>query len=423
VSAQRPGARLLSFVHYRLLWFAGLGKDAVMKSRIRDCFLTVLGIAGLMVYVLGCGPSFSPDGTKVAFPVIDWEAKQTAIVVYDIYKKTFETLAVFAGTGFSRDDKAEALTYSVQWMPRGQQVLINSSSLIAILPVVSQGSAQILPLNEEPASLPILPPPVIGNYQYILPKGDHPTTLLRVNLQSWETKSIPIKSKGELASNLFSNGKQLYCADKIDNEGQTVYEIIKLNGEDGTQTVLLQLNEYECGELTGFFRWNQIGDRLAIGSLYQGGGNVVLIRGNSMERMIPVGEQGSQIKIGKLEWSMDEKSLFAAFTKKLDDEDNAQFGVVEVPLEGGSAHEMPLFTGKLGKDIDGISYFQIALSPDGRQIAASSLSFDPDAELEPQDRALYLVDMSHSQWEVTKVPMPVLSASKADAGKRRDKDE
>jgi hypothetical protein len=388
-----------------------------MRSKIRDACFTLLGIAGLMVYVLGCAPSFSPDGTKVAFPVINNQAGQTSIVVYDIEKKTFETLAVFAGTK-NEGDGDEVLAYSVQWMPRGQQVLINGMSLITIMPVGSQGHARTLLLNKAKASVPILPPPVIGDYQYVFPKGDNPPALLRVNLQSWETQSIPIKYAGELGGDLFSDGTQLYCTGKIDNNGQTVYEIIKLNGEDGTQTVLLQLSKDECGELTGFFRLNQAGDRMAIGFTYLDGGKIVLVRGNSMERMIPVGVMGGWIKIGKLEWSTDEKSLFASFVKMLDDEGNAQFGVIEVPLHGGNTHEMPLFTGKSSSEDDELLYFQIALSPDGKKIAASSLSFESKTDLEPQDRALYLVDMSHPQWEVTKVPMPLLSASKAEAGKR-----
>jgi hypothetical protein len=389
-----------------------------MKSRIRDSLLTLLGISGLIVYVLGCAPSFSPDGTKVAFSVMDREAGQTSIVVYDINKNTLETVAVFADTKNTGDDD-EVLAYSVQWMPRGQQVLINGMSLITIVPVGSQGPARILALNEEQVNLPILPPPVIGNYQYILSPIENPDTLLQINLQSWETDSNPIKFKGENGL-LFSDGKQLYYFDKIDNEDQTVYEIIKLNGEDGTQTVLLQLKEEECGKLMGFFRFNQTGDRFAIGSLYQDQAQIVLFRGNSIERMIPVGAEGSGIKIGNLEWSTDGKSLFAAFTKRLDDEGNAQYGVIEAPLEGGRTHQIPLFTGKLYNDEDGPFFFQIALSPDGRQIAASSLSFvsDSDEDLKPQDRALYLVDISRPEWKVTKVTIPLLSALKAEAGKR-----
>jgi hypothetical protein len=418
-----PAHRQASRVCASQVDLTGLGKDAAMKSRICDCFLTLLGIAGLMVYVLGCGPSFSPDGTKVAFPVLDREAGQTSIVVYDMNKNTLETVAVFAGTTGGEMEEDEALGYSVQWMPRGQQVLINGSSLITILPVGSQGPARTLALNKEKASCPTFPPPVIGDYQYIFTreaKEDHPITLLRVNLQSWETKSIPIQPRGE-PSGPFSDGKQLYYADKIDNKDQTVYEIIKLNGEDGTQTVLLQLNEEECGKLMGFFRWNHTGDRFAIPSIYQDEAHIVLIRGNSIEKMIPVGAKGRRINMGNLEWSTDEKSLFATFAERLDDEeDNAQFGVIEVPLDGGSTHEIPLFTGKLDNNEDGLFCFQIALSPDGRKIAASSLSFisDSDEALKPQDRALYLVDISRPQWEVTKVPMPPPSASIVEMGKR-----
>jgi hypothetical protein len=397
-----------------------------MKCRMRDSFLTLLGIAGLLVYVLACRPSFSPDGTKVVFPVVDNKARRTSIVLYDIKRKTLETMAVFASTKNTGEDKDEVLAYSVQWLPPGQHVLVNGISLIMTLAVGSQSPARILTLDEKlDAGSLILPPPMIGNHQFLISKikeqerdakGEmlqvEKPALMRINLQTWETKFLPIR----LECSLFSNGTQLFYSGQIHDGDQKAYEIGRLDMETGTQTALLQLKEKEYGELDGFVSLNRAGDRFAIGSLYQDEIRIVLIRGNSVEKMIPVTAKGSPVKIGNMEWSADEKSLYAAYTREVDKDGNIQFGVLEVPLNGGSTHEMPLFTGKLSDD--DLLYFPIALSPDGRRIAASSLSFGSDEEIQPQDRALYLVDLSSSKWKVVKVAVPLPSPAKTEAGKK-----
>jgi hypothetical protein len=389
-----------------------------MKSRIRDSFLTLLGIAGLLVYVLACGPAFSPDGTKVAFPVIDNEAEQTSIVVYDIKKKTLDTVAVFKAAGkLSNDEKQAVLAYSVQWMPEGKQILINGNSLIMMLALGSKSPARTLTLNKEMEGGGIMPWPVIGNHSFLV-YGNEKAAMLKLNLQSFETESFPIELESDEGSAPFSDGKQICLVRKIQQEEQNVYKILELNRENGAPTLLATLDEKQCGKLESFFWLKLQGNRFATSSLYQEAAHIAIIRDGSVEKMIPVGPKGRKIQIGNLALSPDEKSIFAAFIKKLDEAGTDQFGVMEVPLNGENTREIALFTEDLNKDENGELAFRIALSPDGRKIAASSLSFISDSELKPQDRALYLVDISRPQWKVTKIQVPLHAASIQAVGKK-----
>jgi hypothetical protein len=397
-----------------------------MKSRIRDTVLTLLGITALIVYVLACRPSFSPDGTKVVFPLIDRKARQTSVVVYDVKKKTVETIAAASSTKNSGEDKDEVLAYSAQWLPQGRQVLANGISLIMILPVGSQSPTRILTLDDklEAGSL-IMPPPVIGNYQFLVSstsvqekneKGQTVTVdkpaILRVNLDTWDTVTTRIR----MNVNLIGNGTQLFYTGETQNGDQDVYEIGRLDPEKVTQNALLQLRKEEYGELTGFLSPNKKGDRFAITAHLDDAARVLLVRGSVVEKVLSVAGKESGIRIGNAEWSPDEKKIFAAFIKKLDKDGNAQFGILEVPLDGGSIHELSLFTGKSTDDT--LWFYQIALSPDGRQVAASSVCVGSDGDIKPQDHALYLVDVSSSAWNVTKVPVPFPSEPKSGADKK-----
>lgn len=386
-----------------------------MKSRILDACLTILGIAGLMVYVLACAPSFSPDGKKVAFPVLDYDNEQTSIFVYDINKNKFETVAEFKNQNHKGDsDDDMDIAYSVQWMPDGKQILINGASLIMILPVESEGPTRIFQPQEDMKFLNILPPPIVGNYQFIA-NPDKPE-LYRVNVQNWETQSFQLAFSHDDLGIPFSDGEQLYFTVDLEKEDQKFCSIMKLNVENGTYTPVAKINTEECGELQAWSWLKLGGDRFAAISKYQDRVHLVLVQGNSIEKMIPIGEKKSGLDIGNLVPSRDGRSIFAAFSYH-DQQD--QFGFMEIPFDGGKTREMVLFTGDgpMDDQMNPIA-FHIAISPDGRKIAASSVSGLEYTSLKPEDRALYFIDVSHPEWEVNKVRVPLPSASNKFAVER-----
>ena len=129
------------------------------KPKIQDTLLTMFGVAALIVFVLACRPSFSPDGNKIVFPVRNNGTKVESVALYDLKKQSLETL-------FVSPPGEDWL--AVQWLPDGKRVLVNGVSFIAILPLGSSNPTRFLPLEKklDEGSL-MIPPPVIGKYQFI----------------------------------------------------------------------------------------------------------------------------------------------------------------------------------------------------------------------------------------------------------------
>ncbi len=394
----------------------------MLSPRVRDTLLTLFGIMALIVYVLACRPSFSPDGTKIVFPIMDAKTKVTSIVLYDLKKKSMETIFVSAPAS-----KDENRVYSAQWLPDGKRIVVNGLSAAMILPLDSSKPTRFLPLDErvEVNSLE-LPAPIIGKYEFLLGKtavqeknekgatvSVDKSALLQVNLETLEVESAPIDFEG----NLVGNGVQLFYIGKLEKGDDATYELGRLDTEKLTKIPLLQFKEKDSGEPNGFVIPNKSGARFALMTKLEDAQRVLLIRDNLVEKTISVAAKDSGIRLGNAEWSPDEKTLYLAYTKKVNEEELGSFGVLEVPVDGAPMRETPLFTAKPDKD-DSLILFQIALSSDGRQIAATSACLGEDYSVKAEERALYLVDLSNAKRKVTKIALPLPTGSGSAAEKK-----
>ena len=371
-------------------------------NRLRDILLTLFGILALAIYVLACRPSFSPDGSRVVYTVIG--DKQTRVMLYDIKNKHSETLFV----ALSPSD--HEITCSAQWLPNGQQVLINGESSIIILPVGSSKPARLIVLHEKVnEESMVFPLPVVGNNQFLANKSD----ILRVNLETGETLKVAGKDKEDYVLLKGPGSQVFYAVLSGDHKEDKVLEIGRLDTETLARTPLIELRPQEGQKFSPFLSAARDGNRLALTGRYQDELQILIYRGLALEKTLSVATKKSDIKLGNTEWSSDEKTIYAAFSRKLDNGDNAQYGVLGVPLNGDTIHETLLFTGKAedGND-NSTNLFQIALSPDGRRIAATSALHNPE------DQALYLIDVGNAQWKVTKIPVPIMSDTESVAKKK-----
>ncbi len=207
-----------------------------------------------------------------------------------------------------------------------------------------------------------------------------------------------------------------YAAEKKgDGEG---FEVGKLDPEKLSLTPILELKKKEIGEISPFIAVSKDGTGIAI--LVKKGGekteaqSLLVFRGKDLEKTVPVGPPEEVGSLGDTQWSPDGMTIYAASAKKLKDGDGLQLGFIEVPLGGGGARQVPLV--RMGKEDEDkvVMFFQIALSPDGKTLAASTGNL-PE-ELKDEDRALYLVDLASPERKVTKVRAPI-SAAPAEAGK------
>jgi len=373
------------------------------KQRIQDRLLTLFGFVALLVYVLACRPSFSPDGTRVVFPIIEEKTKVTSVALYDLKKRTLETI-------FTSPEKTDNYLVA-QWLPDGKQVLVNGASFIAILPLGSSNPTRFIPMKEEldEDSL-IIPPPVIGKYQFIVSEMSaeekdangktvsvKKPVLLRANLETMQVQDV---TQDDEEMNIVVKGNQLYYIAKPTRGEDNVIELGRLDTEKLSRNPISQLREEEYGEIFGFLAPNSDGGRFALTAKFEEARRILLVKGNALEKLIPIMEK--DIEIGNIEWAPDEKTLYAAFAKDMKEDNRWQYGIMEVPVNGGGMRSTYLFTGQDG-DRAGTLAFQIALSLDGRRIAASSTCLEG---IKPEDRALYLIDLRSSKRNVTKIAIP-----------------
>jgi hypothetical protein len=409
------------------------------QRRVCDSLLALLGIVAVAVYVLACRPSFSPDGSKIVFTSFDPDGKQTSVLCYDLKAKTLEKVyqttvvdkvrepdpaakpdqkkeAEQKPFSFSFDSSQEQNLASAQWLSDGKRVAINALSYVLILHAGSTGPVRLLQLQNALDSGTLMRPlPVLGKYQFIPDKE----FLLRVNLETGEMLAAPDK-KGYM---LFGQGNQLYylvAADVVEKPGSSEataesVEIGRLNPDTlGTSPLLKLKGEEQYGELTAFGAAARDGGRLALTTSFSKIPKVLLFRDNKLEKTLALAKEGSGIEAGNVEWSADGKALYVAYARKQEDAP-CRYGVLEVPVDGGSMREIPLFTGD-SRDSWTIS-FQIAIAPDGRTLAGSSTCFENNDDIKSEDRALYLVDLGSAARKVTKVPVPLERTGKPAAPK------
>jgi hypothetical protein len=386
-------------------------------AKIRDTLLSILGMTALLVYVIACRPSVSPDGTRVVFPIIDQEAHTASVAVYDLKRNAVEKILDIPGA------KDEFMAYSAQWLPDGRQVLINGVSSIMILPAGSPNPTRFIPLEHalEPFSL-MTPPPVVGSYQFFSGrtsgnsgKGntseDEKNSFLRVNLDTGETLSVPHRGECYLSG----AGTLVYYVAETDEGEDRSYEIGRLDTDKLVQIPMLHLKEKESGEITPFLAWSKDGSRLALTGKLAEAPRLLLFRNSAFEKTIAVGSAESGITLGNAEWAPNGDILYVSYARKSGSAGDCRYGVLEVPVSGGGIREVPLFGGK-GTD-DELSYFQIVLSPDARQILATSVCMKDEA-IKSEDRALYLIDLTNPGRIVTRFPVPFPSALKSAPSKK-----
>lgn len=252
------------------------------SHRTQDSLLALLGILAVAVYVLACSPSFSPDGTKIAFPVFDKEAKQASVLCYDlrtratqeIFRKTLlpeikeekptaatqqQAAAKSSGLSFGPSTEEQELVMAIQWLSDGKHVVINHRDSITIVPVGSSGPTRTFKLENEvdPEVLAGPPPPVVGQYQFISFKD----FLVCVNLRTGDTLAVP--NKEELALNGYFAGRIYYSALLGSDEKEDI-ELGTLNVDSLARTPLFRIKKEDWGDMGGNVAFSRDGTRYAL---------------------------------------------------------------------------------------------------------------------------------------------------------------
>ena len=394
--------------------------------KFRNHVLALVGVAAFIVCVLACRPAFSPDGKKVVFPVFDPESKQATVMLYDRETRRLERL-------FTRPSQSDDfLLASAIWTPDGKHVVIatteemgfkataNSSKqlipveskdpfMVAVIPLDRKEPIRFLHVPENPGLQGLIqPPPIVGKHLFL----GGASRMSRLDLETGEIKTETLtqlpgdKEDGIL---IFGGGERLYYI-RVHEETS---EIGTLDPVTLGTRAIIELRKSEAGRCNVFPAVSKDGSRIAVEVGDEKGQTKIRIYHESiLERTLEVGTSDEPIRLGNLLWSSDEQFIYAAQFKNLG-EGKTECGLYEIPINGGKPRSTALCVTKENGTAPVV--FQIALSPDGKCVAASG-GFSSGNTTEEENRALYLVDLRRAKRPVTKIPAIASKPVKSGTG-------
>lgn len=388
--------------------------------------LALTALAGLVLFILACRPSWSPDGQRVLYSYGDKETLRAAVAVFD--RKTHTSRVIWAGTDETESDHRLVAT---QWSADGEQAILTSASSeytdVLVLPFRTQKPARRFTLDAS-GSNEYLPYPQIANYLFIGgQKG-----IYRLDLENGEIlKKEPDKAiSGDDGFLLFESGRTLMYLVKIkpenvpapkggekaaEEKAAGILEFGEIDSNDlsfrATQKVTeAMLNAKGIGDITGFVDVEPKSRTMAItGELLDGGRPAIVILGNDgIEKILDAGMKSKEDGLGNPQWARDAKLIYAPALFQNATTGRTQFAVVEVPLDGKKPRIDPISEGpKAEFDDNFLSMAQIALSPDGKLIAVSN---GYNEKVRPEKRGIFLLDVSQPGRPVSFYPAPALPA-------------
>jgi len=402
-----------------------------MKSR--DRMLAFIGLASLAIYVLACRPAFSPDGSKILVTASGGTNKQGHVLVYDRKAAKWTPLLTVAQSPGGNG----ALVPSALWSADGKEVIAAWASdddrvMVSVLPVGGVGPTRLFQVDHPALPALMVPPALIVRpglpAPYLLFGGESITAL---NLESGEADQQ--KLAGNDATNapkktiyLVGQGKEVFYL----LGGDKMLEAGRLDLESLRPSPLLQLQTTN-EDANPFLAVSKTSSRLALTRGDADNQSLLIYRRFQLERTLPFGATNNGIILGNLVWSVDGKTLYAAgfrplkpgpITKAIHAGYSAlraagfkptepttfdlQLSVCEIPLDGKPFRETPLFRIASAHDETFLMLYQIALSPDGKTIAASAGLSADDQGTRERDRALYLLDLSRARRPVSRIAIP-----------------
>lgn len=378
-----------------------------LRFGTRDVVLTLVGFAAWLIYILACGPSFSPDDTKILYPSIDPKTGATTLALYDRAAGTSRALLVppvDRGKGESRGERHEAMPLATTWTPDGARAVAlwaepDDVLRVAVVPVAGASPVRLLRIDGlgDAAFDVIVGGPAINGGRLFVSKDKE---VRRIDLETGESASKDVG--GETA--VVTAGDRLHYYRELETqEGQPErWEF----GQMDPDTFALTPAFTSDVEAEGFWVVSDDGARIVAGS--ESPCTMAIIAGGKVERRLPIGTDGNGVVCGRPVWSRDGATLYVPYRRGAK-EGQVEYGVMEVPVSGGAPRYTPLFGAAGTGGRDDMHLLQIALSHDQKTVAAPSTFIaltSAQGKVKPDDVALFLVDLSRADRRVTRVAIP-----------------
>ncbi len=388
--------------------------------------LTLIALAGLVLFILACRPSWSPDGQRLLYSYWDEGAKSAAVAVFD--RKTHTSRVIWVG---SDADTSNKLPVAAQWTADGEQAIITAATdkeaEVLVVPYRSPKPGRRFKL-EALGSSPYAPFPQIGSHLFVgSSKG-----VYRLDLDNGEILENHMEKELDSDSGLMlieSAHKIMYLANL---KGETPPAVKK----DEKDTRATPENKMEFGEvdakdlgfhatlkhsvedlkakglsdLSPFMDVEPKGQRLAmVGQrLEDERAAIVILEQAQIVKVLDVGTKSKDDSVGNPQWSRDAKLIYVLALFENEATKRTELAIVEVPLDGKDPRIDRITEGaKADFDDDYAVFAQIALSPDGKLIAFSN---GYDKNVRPEKKGIFLLDVSQPGRPVSFYPAPALPA-------------
>jgi len=412
-------------------------RTATGKPDPTHMILTLTGILGLVLFILACRPSWSPDSQKVLYSYWDDASKKAAVAVFD--RKTRTSHIIFEWW----DELGSSSRISAaQWTKDGERAIVTiyeeKGVQLLSLPMSIPGAAQAYTLKKMDETF-MLPYPE-ANKNLFLAGGE---MIIKVNLENGAI--FRKEAEDDLNVLLYDAGNQVLYLRRIEkqapkpettksSEGKSekpaaqtkepdkpletveAYEFGELDQKDLSlhPRAIVKAEELKAkgiGDLSGLADANATGSKLATTDEKEGNRwGVVVIGADGVEQSLKADANDKPHKLGNPQWSRDEKTIYV--TALIDDPGTkkSEFAVLEVATDGRNVRKDRIEE-RASEDFDSdyLPNAQIALSPDGKCIAVTNGHLE---KVRPERRGLFLLDLSKPERPVKFYPAPALPVAK-----------
>ena len=367
---------------------------------------TLAGVAvlSLLIYVLACATSFSPDDRQVLYPSFDPQTGAASVAVYD--RQTGHSQTVFSAAEAEAATNQQPALLRAAWLGDGRHILIAEAEhdhglQLFVLPRGVNEPLRHFSISgaNEPAALLQFPFAVASGKLFLNGDGYSPA---RLDLVTGEI------SGGGKATN------QISVLPAPDGKSLIAFRDLKENGgmEFGTfdpETMQLRVLGAETNVTEGTVpAFDPASGRLTLVTKADDQLKLQITKNGTTEFARALGHSGGKLKVGPfLQPAPDGKTVMTAYCAEIAARTNSEYGLLEIPLNSEPLRFTPLFT-VTNQDDAGLILAQPSLSHDGRTWAiGTACLYLQNESLKPDDCALFLVDLSKPDRPVTKVPIQV----------------
>jgi hypothetical protein len=382
------------------------------KLSVLNLTPALIGLGSLLVYILAC-TSFSPDDTKVLYDAVDGKTGMTGVAVYD--RKTGKSEVLFQPfTLYGPNLERKAALLRPQWVEGGHSFLTawraggddsdNTSLNIAVLPFDRRGPARIFEatdLGDDGASLFYYwPVPVAGKYLFLVGRSN---SIVRVDYGTGEMRRetnqeqvVPLPSP--------DNDRLFYLSGADKTNGASEYGV--MDPETFARTPLFHIAE---GKVSVFsLALSRDARSLAYQVEDEKPPVIHLLESGKAAKTLSLASLGGEAEVSVRQFSPKGDILYGCYERPEEEGSGVEYGLAEIPRDGSPARKTVLISKAPAGGKDQWASLQVDLSHDGKTVAVDSLWLAYNEHpINSEDCALFLVDVSGSGREVTKVAIPM----------------